>query len=152
MELETYPAFGQMLYAPADGRVVKVVNDRPDLEIGKRDKEQIMGNHVVIDIGEDRYVHMAHLMQGSITVNPGEEVQSGQAIARCGNSGNTSEPHLHLQVQSHADSEAKGLQTYQIRIRGVVRQRNGRSERMESADLRRNDVVIVEVEEEGGSE
>ena len=81
MELETYPAFGQMLYAPADGRVVNVVNDRPDLEIGKTDKEQIAGNHVVIDIGEDRYVLMAHLMQGSITVNPGEEVQSGQAIA-----------------------------------------------------------------------
>lgn len=142
LTLETHPTFGQTLYAPADGHVVEVVNDRPDMEIGKRDLEQIGGNQVIIDIGEGRYVLMAHLMQKSILVDPGDEVQSGQAIARCGNSGNTTEPHLHLQVQSHADSGAEGLRTFPIRLRGVIRRRAGRSEQMESADLRRNDVVI----------
>ncbi len=148
-ELEAHPAFGQTLNAPEDGLVIKVLNDRPDMEVGKTDLEQIVGNHVVIEIDENRYVVMAHLMQGSITVSPGQEVQSGQAIARCGNSGNTSQPHLHLQVQSHPDFGARGLQTYPIQLRGVVRQRNGRSERLERADLRRNDVVIVEDVEEG---
>jgi peptidase M23-like protein len=141
--LETYPSFGQTLYAPAAGRVVRAVNDRPDMAIGKTDSKQIVGNHVTIDIGGGRYVLMAHLMQNSVLVEPGEEVRSGQAIGRCGNSGNTSEPHLHLQAQSDADFQAEGLRTYPIAFRGVVRRRAGRSESLERADLRRNDVVIA---------
>jgi hypothetical protein len=148
LTLETHPAFGQTLYAPAAGRVAKVVNDRPDMETGKTDLEQIVGNHITIDIGKGRYVLMAHLMQNSILVKPGDEVWSGQAIARCGNSGNTTEPHLHLQVQSDADFGAEGLRTYPIRLRGVTRRRGGRSEYVNSADLRRNDVVIGEAGEE----
>ncbi len=143
LTLETHPSFGQPLYAPADGRVVKAVKDRPDLKIGERDQEQIAGNHVIIKIGEERYVFMAHLMQNSLLVSPGDEVRSGQAIARCGNSGNTTEPHLHLQVQSHPDFGAEGVQTYPICMRGA-RRRGGRLERMECADLRRNDVIIGE--------
>jgi biotin carboxyl carrier protein len=141
--LATHPSFGQPLYAPADGRVVKAVNDRPDLEIGQADRKQILGNHVVLQIGEERYVLMAHLMQNSVLVKPGDEVRSGQVIARCGNSGNTTEPHLHLQVQSHPDFRAEGLRTYPICMRGA-RRRNGRVERLECADLRRNDVIIGE--------
>lgn len=144
--LETYPAFGQTLYAPAAGRVVRAVNNRPDVEIGKTDLKHLVGNHVTIDIGNGRYVLMAHLMQKSVLVEPGDKVRSGQAIGRCGNSGNTSEPHLHMQVQSHADFEAKGLRTYPINFRDVVRRRSGRTEYMERADLRRNDVVIVDAQ------
>jgi len=143
LSLETHPSFGQTLYAPADGRVVRLVNDRPDLEIGKTDTEQPLGNHIVIQIGEEQYVLMVHLMRDSLLVRPGDEVRSGQAIARCGNSGSTSEPHLHLQVQSHPDFRAQGLRTYPICMRGA-RQRDGRSERLECADLRRNDVIIGE--------
>ena len=47
-----------MFYAPADGRVVKVVNDRPVMKTGERDTEQIVGNQVVIEIGEGRYFLM----------------------------------------------------------------------------------------------
>lgn len=145
LTLDTHPSFGQTLYAPADGRVVKVVNDRPDMKIGERDTEQIVGNQVVIEIGEGRYFLMAHLMEGSVAVSVGDSVKSGQAVARCGNSGNTTEPHLHTQVQSHADFSVEGLRTYPIRWRGITRQRGGRKERhVEAVDLRRNDVVIVE--------
>ena len=87
-------------------------------------------------------------MEGSVTVSVGDSVKSGQAVARCGNSGNTTEPHLHMQVQSHADFFESGLETYPIRMRGIARRRGGRTEQLtDAAGLRRNDIVIV-----GGSE
>jgi len=141
--LESYPAYGQGLYAPADGRVAKVVNDRPDMPIGKTDLEQIVGNHVVLEIGHERFVLMAHLKQGSIRVLPGEQVRVGRMIAECGNSGNTSEPHLHLQVQSHADFCARDLRTFPILFRDVTRGRSGRRKQLNEADVRRNDIVIA---------
>ena len=104
--LESYAAYGQPLFAPADGRVSRVVNDRPDMPIGETDTEQIVGNHVVIELGGGRWVLLAHLMKGSVLVSEGQQVRRGQPIARCGNSGNTSGPHLHLQVQDGPDFEA----------------------------------------------
>ena len=104
--LESYPAYGQPLFAPADGRVSRVANDRPDMPIGETDTEQIVGNHVVIELGGGRWVLLAHLMKGSVLVSEGQRVRRGQPIARCGNSGNTSGPHLHLQVQDGPDFEA----------------------------------------------
>jgi hypothetical protein len=140
--LESYPAFGEQLYAPADGRVVGLVNDRPDMEIGQTDRRQIVGNHVVIDMGRGRFVLMAHLKNGSVRVAKGDLVKAGQAVAQCGNSGNTSAPHLHLQVQSDADFEMPGLRTFPILFRDVTRVRCGRNERLKEADIRRNDVFL----------
>jgi len=140
--LESYPAFGQDLYAPADGRVVGAVNDRPDMEIGQTDHRQIVGNHVIIDMGQGRFVLMAHLKKGSVRVSNGDMVKSGEAVAQCGNSGNTSAPHLHLQVQSEADFGTPGLRTFPILFRDVTRVRWGRSERLKEADVRRNDILL----------
>ena len=139
--LESYPAYGQVLYAPADGKVAKVVNDRPDMPVGSTDQEQIVGNHVVLDIGRGRFVLMAHLKRGSIRVAPGENVRCGQVVAECGNSGNTSAPHLHLQVQNHADFDSADLRTFPILFHDVLRVRFGRREVLEKADVRCNDVV-----------
>jgi len=141
--LESYPAYGQSLYAPADGRVAKAVNDRPDMLIGKTELEQIIGNHVVIDIGHERFVLMAHLKQGSVRVLAGEYVRLGQLIAECGNSGNTSEPHLHLQVQNHDDFYASDLRTFPLLFRDVTRVRFGRGKQLNEADVRRNDIVTA---------
>jgi murein DD-endopeptidase MepM/ murein hydrolase activator NlpD len=54
----------------------------------------------VIDVGGGRYLMMGHLREGSIKVNVGERVGEGQRIARVGNSGNTSAPHIHSQSQT----------------------------------------------------
>ena len=102
-QLEAYAAFDQPLYAPAAGTVVAAVSDRRDNAIGETDEDQLLGNHLVIDIGQERFVLLAHLKQDSVLVAVGDEVSAGQPIARCGNSGNTTEPHLHLQVQDRAD-------------------------------------------------
>jgi murein DD-endopeptidase MepM/ murein hydrolase activator NlpD len=58
----------------------------------------IAGNHVVEDIGGGLYAGYAHMIPGTVTVKAGERVHRGQVLGRLGNSGNSSEPHLHIQV------------------------------------------------------
>lgn len=140
--LVSYAAFGEPLLAPADGKVIRVVNDRPDETIGESDEQQIAGNHVIIEIAKGRYVLMAHLLKGSVTVSEGEQISLGEQVARCGNSGNTSAPHLHLQVQSGPDFNADDLKTYPIVFQSIeLVRRNGYS-RGTLGDLRRNDRIV----------
>ena len=56
------------------------------------------GNHVIVDIGGGRYAFYAYLKPGSVEVKEGDHVGSGQVLARLGNSGNTTFPHLHFHV------------------------------------------------------
>src|SRR6476619_7077121 len=97
--LSDYPGFGSPVLAPADGRIVGVDDGYADNPPGTNSDR---ANHVVIDIGAGRYVLMAHLMQGSVTVQVGDRVRRGQPLAAVGNNGHSSEPHLHLQVQDSA--------------------------------------------------
>ncbi len=136
--LESYYAFVAPLLAPADGEVAIAVDGLPDMEIGQTDTESLVGNHVVIEIGDGRYVLFAHLKRGSVRVKPGQAVSTGQTIGECGNSGNTSQPHLHLQVQSAADFKSPGLTTFPIAIRGTSLMRGGSKLR---GSPRRNDRI-----------
>jgi hypothetical protein len=64
------------------------------------------GNHVVIQLDETgTYLLIAHMMPGSVTVTPGQHVVEGQVIGKCGNSGNSSEPHIHIHHQRQNPSE-----------------------------------------------
>jgi hypothetical protein len=116
-------SFGFQVFAPVDGTVVRVVGDVPDNE-GLKDyprrtlledleqPEWIFGNTVVIDAGNGVFVMLAHLQRGSVAVKPGDSVRAGDPIAKCGNSGNTVRPHLHLQVMDRpdpAESSVHGL-------------------------------------------
>ncbi|HEU4582729.1 MAG TPA: M23 family metallopeptidase [Polyangiaceae bacterium] len=141
--LGSYPCFGEALLAPADGRVARVEIDRPDLPIGEMDREHLLGNNLSIEIGPERYVLLAHLQAGSVEVSEGDRVQVGQRIARCGNSGNTSAPHLHLQVQNRPalSNQDPELRTYPIAFVGAERLRGG--ERSEAPFfVRRNDLIV----------
>jgi len=55
----------------------------------------------VLDLGGGVYAALAHLRRGSVLVRPGDRVAAGQPLAACGNSGNSSEPHLHFQLMDH---------------------------------------------------
>jgi murein DD-endopeptidase MepM/ murein hydrolase activator NlpD len=66
----------------------------------------ILGNHVVLDLGNGIYAAYAHLQRGSLCVREGDRVHAGQVLARCGNSGNSSEPHLHFQLMDDPDPDA----------------------------------------------
>lgn len=106
--LEDYYAFGQPILAPADGRVVRVregVRDYPSprpvsgsLDWRTRD---FRGNFVVIEHNRGEYSFLAHLQKGSVCVRPGDTVRRGQRIGACGNSGHSTEPHLHFHIQDH---------------------------------------------------
>ncbi len=115
---ERFPAFGQPVLAPADGVVVSVRSGLRDhrcracwpafavlyLEGFVRELlgvRFVVGNSVTIDLGDGAFALCGHLQRGSVCVRPGDRVGAGQQIARCGNSGNSSEPHIHIQVSDH---------------------------------------------------
>lgn len=98
--LESYHCWGRPILAPAGGVVLRAVDGLPDQAIGASDPENPAGNHIVIDFGNDEYGFLAHLRQGSVRVARGDAVAAGQEIGLCGNSGNTSEPHLHFHMQT----------------------------------------------------
>jgi len=105
--LAKYRIFGDVLYSPCEGTVTAVANDLPDLLPGEMDKKHVAGNHIVIQLHEaEIYIGLAHLMQSSVNVKPGERVSVGQALARVGNSGNTSEPHLHIHAKRGGDPKS----------------------------------------------
>jgi len=109
---EDYWAYGQVVVAPADGVVATVVDGLPDQtpQVG-RDPANAAGNHVVIEVAEGEYVLIAHMQPGSIRVAEGDTVTSGDVIGLVGNSGNTSEPHIHVHLQDQPtfDPGATGL-------------------------------------------
>jgi murein DD-endopeptidase MepM/ murein hydrolase activator NlpD len=140
----SFPSWGQTLYAPADGKIVKVVNDLDDNPVGHAEGDHPAGNHVVIDMGNGRFVLLAHLQKGSVLVSSGESIRIGQPIAKCGNSGNTSHPHLHLQAQNGPDFSAPDLKTYPILFRDVTCIRSGQPRTDAPFFVRRNDRLISE--------
>jgi murein DD-endopeptidase MepM/ murein hydrolase activator NlpD len=100
---EDYYAWGQDVLSMGHGRVVVVVNDRPDEEVGSSDRSHPAGNYVVVRHGPCLFSLYAHLLSGSVLVQVGEEIERGQPLGRLGNSGNTTQPHLHLQFMDRWD-------------------------------------------------
>ena len=100
----SYYAEGNDALAVADGRVVAVKDGIPENVPGINSRavpitlETVGGNHVIIDIGEGRYAFYAHLQPGSIRVRVGDRVHRGQVIGLVGNTGNSTEPHLHFHL------------------------------------------------------
>jgi D-alanyl-D-alanine carboxypeptidase len=93
-----YEIYGNDVYAPCDGEVIASGNDRPDMPVPAMDREVMEGNHVLLRCGDVDFL-LAHFMPGSVQVEPGDIVTTGQLLARVGNSGNSSEPHLHISAQ-----------------------------------------------------
>lgn len=101
---ESYFAEGVDALAVADGIVVAVKDSIPENIPGPASRavpitlETVGGNFVIIDIGQGRYAFYAHLKPGSLRVRPGDRVRKGQVIGLVGNSGNSTEPHLHFHL------------------------------------------------------
>jgi hypothetical protein len=148
IDLRAYPAYGKPVSAPADGTVVRVIGDRPDQAIGTTDAAHPAGNHVVIQLDSGRFLLLAHLRPESIVVAPGAKIRRGDRLAEVGNSGNTSEPHLHIQLQSGPDlftgdgAPTPGLVTYPITFDDSSRSRSGEINRP-AADLRTGDLAVT---------
>jgi hypothetical protein len=100
---ESYFAFGEAVLAPCDAVVEMAIDGVPDNVPGETNPIHLTGNTVVLKTGAGEYVLMCHLMEGSVRVKKGERVTRGQDLGKCGNSGNSTEPHLHLQLQNTRD-------------------------------------------------
>ena len=124
---ERFVGFGTPVLAPCRGTVVRVHDGEPDHEarrsqlalvpymLSQRGRLRqgaagLAGNHVVLELEDGGgYVALVHLRRDSIysiEVRQGQAVRSGQALAACDNSGNSTEPHVHLQVMDGADPMA----------------------------------------------
>lgn len=98
--LEDYGIFGVEVIAPASGTVISAKDSEADLLPGNDNFTSMAGNHIYIRLDETgTYLVLAHLKQESIKVKAGQHVEEGTVIARVGNSGNSSEPHLHIHHQ-----------------------------------------------------
>lgn len=106
-------AFGKELIAPCDGEVVLVVDGVKDNIPGILNPVYLPGNTVIIKTANYEYLFFAHFKQRSIVVKQGQKVTQGQLLGLCGNSGNSSEPHLHFHIQNTEDmNSATGVKCY----------------------------------------
>jgi hypothetical protein len=103
MKNEDYYAYGKKVVAPLEGVVITAVDGQEDNEIGYTNKKNPLGNHVIIEHEGKEYSVLAHLKKGSVSVKKGEVVRKGTLLGRCGNSGNSSEPHIHFHVMDALD-------------------------------------------------
>ena len=100
----SYHAYGQPALAVAGGVVTEVKDGIPQNTPGSTSRavpitlDTVAGNHVIVALGGGRFAMWAHLQPGSIKVKVGDHVRRGQVLGLVGNSGNSSEPHLHFQV------------------------------------------------------
>ena len=98
-----YYCYGAEAFAVADATVVEVKDGIPQNTPGgplavEITLETIAGNHVNLDLGGGVFAMYAHFQPGSIRVKVGDKVSRGQVLGLVGNSGNSSEPHLHFQL------------------------------------------------------
>lgn len=93
-----YAIFGAPVHAPCAGEVLSAEADLPDMPVPEMDSENLMGNHVLLRC-DDVAILLAHLRQGSVSVAPGDRVARGDRLGEVGNSGHSSEPHLHVHAQ-----------------------------------------------------
>lgn len=103
--LTDYYAYGMPVLAPAAGTVRVTADGQPDSRLGGRSVLGGCGNRIAIEVAPAEFLFLCHLQPGSIAVTPGARILAGQPIARVGNSGNSTEPHVHIHLQTTARAE-----------------------------------------------
>lgn len=125
-EPSSYEIFGRSVIAPCAGNVVAAVDGLPDMDVPQTDEDHLAGNHVILRCGHSEIL-LGHFREGSLVVQAGQTLRVGQAIAEVGNSGNSSEPHLHINAQEPGTAEAPfSGAPIPIRINGLYLVRNDR--------------------------
>ncbi|MEZ4796781.1 MAG: peptidoglycan DD-metalloendopeptidase family protein [Flavobacteriaceae bacterium] len=122
---ESYYVFGKEIIAPCEAKVVKVITGVHDNIPGELNPQQLTGNTVVLETQNKEYLLFAHLKLGSVNVEEGQMVKQGDLLGQCGNSGNTTEAHLHLSLQNTIEmSEATGGKLFfdKILVNGEIKE------------------------------
>lgn len=122
---EDYYAFGKELIAPCDGEVVLVVDGVKDNVPGQMNTYNVGGNMVIIKTANNEYLVFCHFKHQSIKVKEGQKIKQGELLGLCGNTGNSSEAHLHFHIQNIEDlNTATGVKCYfeKLTVNGEVKQ------------------------------
>jgi len=110
---EDYLCYGREVLAPAPGTVVMAIDGVPDNAPGSMNSFMATGNCVMIRQAPNEYSVIAHLQPRTLKVKVGDKVKAGQLLGLCGNSGNSSEPHLHFHAQdAEVFQDGLGLTPY----------------------------------------
>lgn len=121
---ELFFGFGKAVLAPCDG-TVRVIHDGEEDHSARRSQLSLIpyllkqpsrvrqgpaavaGNHVIIEDPQSQsFIALVHLRRGSIRVHTGQRLSSGEILAECGNSGNSTQPHIHLQAMDRLDLDS----------------------------------------------
>jgi len=130
-KLEDYGIYGTDVLAPASGTVVSINNDEKDVVPGSDDFQSMAGNHIYLRLDESgTFLILAHLKKKSIKVREGQHVNEGEVLAQVGNSGSSSEPHLHIHHQRQDPSKvsiflSEGLPLYFRTEKGTIMPERG---------------------------
>lgn len=101
-ELLSYGIYGKNVIAPIKGEIIEIHNGEEDIEPNVEEFTSSLGNYIYMRIEKTgTYLIFAHLKNNSIRVKTGDIIEVGTTIAQVGNSGTTSEPHLHIQHQKN---------------------------------------------------
>lgn len=139
---EDHYAFGREVLAPADGVVTDVIEGVRDNVPGSLNPYSALGNAVLIQHRENEVSVLAHLKQGSVRVKVGERVKRGQTMGLCGNSGNSSRPHLHYHLQNTPIiQDGVGIKVY---FEKVVLTRDGKTETKQRYSPLKGDIISQE--------
>lgn len=99
-KLSDYGIYQQKVFAPVDGTVISAKDSEADIPAGSENFKSSEGNHVYLKVNQTgTYILLNHLAKNSVTVKVGDKVKVGQELGLVGNSGSTSEPHLHIHHQ-----------------------------------------------------
>ncbi|HKL69405.1 M23 family metallopeptidase [Salibaculum sp.] len=102
--------------APCAGVVVAAEGGMPDFDVPNEDTVNRMGNHLILRCGNAEIV-LAHMRQGSIPLSPGDAVALGDRLGEVGNSGASTEPHLHIHAQRPAPERAPPISGAPLALR-----------------------------------
>lgn len=137
---EDYYAFGKEILVPGDGIIIDVIDGVRDNFPGSMNPYSALGNAVFIKHSDNEISILAHLKQNSIKVKVGDKVKKGQVIGFCGNSGNSSQPHLHYHLQhTEVIQDGKGIKVF---FEKIAFKENGKEIVKENYSPVKGDILI----------
>ncbi len=122
---EDFYAFGKEIIAPVDSKVIYAYDKIPDNKWPAMNSNAGTGNVVLLETKNKEYIVLGHLMQNSVEVVEGQQVKQGEVIGLCGNSGKSTEPHLHFQIQNIPDfASPKGAWVHfkKVNVNGTTKE------------------------------
>lgn len=123
--LEDYPVFGVEVVSPGAGVIAQVVDGSFDCDPGDADRSVGVGNMIMIDHQNGEFSLLCHFKHNSIRVKIGDSVKQGEILGLCGNTGNTTQPHIHYNLQDNLrgyNANALPAQFEKILVNGEVKE------------------------------